>query len=79
MMFTIFKKGGLMKLKHLAAFLMLLAIGCTQQPSSDSATPAADPGTTASTESSDATTTAAPETETQLASATVSFDVTGMK
>ena len=69
-----------MKLKHLAAFLMLLAIGCTSQPGSESSAPAEDSGTTASTtesSESDATTTVPPETETQLA--TVSFNVTGMK
>ena len=68
-----------MKLKHLAAFLMLLALGCTQ-PASDSSTPAPDPGdNAAATEPSEDTSTDAPETETQLASATVKFDVTGMQ
>ncbi len=50
-----------MKLKHVAAFFVLLvAIGCTQQPSGQSSTATVEPETT------------------QLASTTVSFDVTGM-
>ena len=73
-----FEKGGLMKLKYLAAFLMLLAIGCTQQPASESPAPAdSGGGTPAATDSSDAGQTVERETETQLAS--VSFDVTGMQ
>ena len=70
-----------MKLKQLAAFLMLLAIGCAEQPSSEIATPAPDSGgDTAVTESNEAALdTVEPETETLLASTTVSFDVTGMQ
>ena len=69
-----------MKLKHLAAFLVLLAVGCTQQPASENATATPDSGSDAAvTESSDvAAAKVEPETETQLASKTVSFDVTGM-
>ena len=70
-----------MKLKHLAAFLVLLAIGCTQQPSSDSTTPVAENEPAAPVVSDPADDVAAkvePETETQLASTTVNFDVTGM-
>ena len=67
-----------MKLKHLAALLMLLALGCTQ-PASESSTPAADPGgETPASESSDDTTAVESATETTLASTTVRFDVTGM-
>jgi hypothetical protein len=66
-----------MKLKHLAAFVLLLAAGCTQQPSSESTAPATDSGSASSTEPS-ATSIVVPETETQLASTTVSFNVTGM-
>ena len=69
-----------MKLKHLAAFLVLLAIGCSQ-PSSDSTTPVAETEPAAPVVSEPADDVAAkvePETETQLASTTVNFDVTGM-
>ena len=67
-----------MKLKHLAAFLMLLAIGCTQQPASTS-TAAPESGDTAAASDASETSTedVEPATET-LASSTVSFDVTGM-
>lgn len=68
-----------MKLKHLAAFLMLLAVGCTQQPGSESAAPVTDSGSSASSTDPVAESTVEPETETQLASTTVSFNVTGMK
>ena len=85
-MFTIFMKGDWMKLKHLAAFLMLLiAVGCTQQPSSDATTsnkPETENATvTVETEETGDSTAATvePETDTKLASATVTFDVTGMK
>ena len=68
-----------MKLKHLATLLVLLAVGCTQQPSSDSSTPSADTGSgAASSESSGVTNPVEPDTETQLASTTVKFSVTGM-
>gem|GEM_PF-4284647 len=62
---------GLMKLKYLAAFLMLLALGCTSQSSSTSTTPETvepDSATTA---------TVTPETDTPTTQ-TVSFKVTGM-
>lgn len=65
-----------MKLKQLAAFLMLLAVGCAQQPGSESAAPATD---SAGSADPTATSTVEPETETQLASTTVSFNVTGMQ
>ena len=73
---------GPMKLKHLAALMMLLlALGCTQQPA---ATPAADAGSESSADSDvTASTTVEPETETETlvasAATTVKFDVTGMK
>ena len=69
-----------MKLKHLVALVVLLAVGCTQQPASESSSPAADTdNSTAAVGSGDSVTaTVEPETETQLASTTVSFDVTGM-
>ena len=68
-----------MKLKHLAAFLMLLAaIGCTQQPASQTSTPA-DSGDAVADSSETSTDAVEPATETQLASTTVSFDVTGMR
>ena len=69
-----------MKLKHLAAFLMLLAVGCVQQPSSESTAPATDSDSSVSSTEPAATSTVESETETQLvALTTVSFDVTGMK
>jgi type IV pilus biogenesis protein CpaD/CtpE len=71
-MFTAIERGP-MKLKHLAALVMLLAVGCSKQPASDGTAPATD-----STEPA-ATSTVEPETETQLASTTVSFNVTGMQ
>ncbi len=69
-----------MKLKHLAAFLMLLAVGCVQQRSSESMAPATDSDSSVSSTEPAATSTVESETETQLvALTTVSFDVTGMK
>ena len=62
-----------MKLKLLAAFvMMLLAFGCTQQPST---TPTTEVETTTTTP--DSTPAAPPETE-LAETQTVSFDVTGM-
>jgi len=69
---------GPMKLKHIAALMMLLlALGCTQQP----AAPAADAGSASSPDTDvAASTTVESETETQVAAATtVKFDVTGMR
>jgi len=63
-----------MKLKHLAAFLVLLAVGCSAQPSSVSTEPATNGDSTEAA----ATSTVEPATETELASTTVSFTVTGM-
>jgi len=77
-MFTSLERGP-MKLKHLAAFLMLLAVGCAQQPSSESTAPATDSGSSVSSTEPAATSTVESETEMQLALTTVSFDVTGMK
>jgi hypothetical protein len=78
-MFTSLERGP-MKLKHLAAFLMLLAVGCVQQPSSESMAPATDSDSSVSSTEPAATSTVESETETQLvALTTVSFDVTGMK
>ena len=68
-----FYERGPMKLTHIAALLVLFVVGCTAQ--TDTA-PATDSGA-ASTEPA-ATATVEPETETQLASTTVKFDVTGM-
>lgn len=69
-----FRERGPMKLKHLAALLMLFALGCAQQPAGESTAP---PAESASTEPAD-TSTVDPATETQLASSTVGFNVTGM-
>lgn len=66
-----------MKLKHVAAFVMLLlAVGCSQQPTAP-ATPAGDSATSAP-ETDATSSTVAPETDV-LATKTVSFNVTGMK
>ncbi len=62
-----------MKLKHLAAFVMLLALGCAKQPAGDSTPPASDSAPKAEAAE---TSLIEPGTETL---ATVSFDVTGMK
>ncbi|MEZ6117430.1 MAG: hypothetical protein R3C28_12760 [Pirellulaceae bacterium] len=63
-----------MKLKYLAAFLMLLAAGCNPPASDGTSGGDSDAnGTAAATQTID------PETETQLASTTVKFDVTGMR
>ena len=63
-----------MKLKQLAAFIMLLAaVGCTQQPAST----APAPDSSNATVSSDPAAASTVEPATQLAK-TVSFNVTGM-
>ncbi len=69
-----------MKLKHIAALMMLmLALGCTQQPA---ATPATDTGSDSSAGAdAAASTTVDPATDTDTlvaAATTVKFDVTGM-
>lgn len=69
----ILNERGPMKLKHLAAFVMLLALGCAKQPGGDTKTPAPE-----SAPKADAAETSHLEPETQTL-ATVSFDVTGMK
>jgi len=64
-----------MKLKHLAALCMLLAIGCSQ--SSPAPSPSGDSNTTSAAAGDGAATD--PATDTQLTASTVSYNVTGMR